>query len=125
MKNGNKKASQKDTKGRFLPGWSGGPGRGKKTKADVLEEIENVITDGMRSTDLGDRLKAAALAFKFEAIKKPDEKLMSDSDLAFLRLITNLAAYNLTSGVEIMGRMLKVCPGCAKLKSENEEERRR
>jgi len=70
----------------------------------------------MRSKELGDRLKAAGLAFKFEGIKKPDEKPMSDFDLMFLKLIVNLAAHNLTSGIEVMERMLEVCPGCEKLK---------
>ena len=127
MKNGDKKASQKDTKGRFLPGWSGGPGRGKKKELELppfnfLEELEKVVAKGMRSNDLADNLKAAGLGSKFEEIFKLDSAPMSDFDFAFLRLITNLAAVNLMSGVELMGRMLEVCPGCERLKFVDEED---
>jgi len=76
MKNGEKK----DAKGRFLPGWSGGPGRGKKKKTvinDILKEIEDVVIKGMRSGDLSNRLKAAGLALKLKSIMGPGS---DDSD---------------------------------------------
>ena len=117
-----KPIGKQDRGGLFKKGGVAGPGRGKKKELppfNFLEELEKVVAKGMRSTDLADNLKAAGLGSKFEEIFKLDSAPMSDFDFAFLRLITNLAAVNLTSGVELMGRMLEVCPGCERLKAND------
>jgi hypothetical protein len=67
----NEKAPQRDEKGRFLPGFSGGPGRGKKSKSD-LDAAEAVFRREMMSADPKVSIKAAESMMKLSRLKQPE-----------------------------------------------------
>lgn len=81
-----KKGLKTDSKGRFVPGTRGGPGRGnvkKEEPVDFWDLTEQVILRDLRSSDPGIRQKALATYLKWRTLKdKADEALKAKSTLS-------------------------------------------
>ncbi len=114
--------SERDEKGRFTKGWSGGPGRGKSeerakrvTIDDLIDLIEEAAVDGMiKSKDLKERLTAAKVGLKVAELKKPeDEKpLIPPVIQAWMDLEKMALAYDGWEGVVL--RICQICTDCPK-----------
>lgn len=62
-----KKDEKRDEKGRFKKGFSGGPGRGKKSLRKLtIEEVELALTEDLRSKDPRVRLPATRLLLQLK-----------------------------------------------------------
>jgi hypothetical protein len=121
QENGENKAGRKrDGKGRFLPGDTGGPGRGKKAVQDLLTEAETVAGDLMTSDDSALRAKGASLALKIQGFKKSDddiaEQILDPITLAItFELIPAMQALSekyQVDELEMIHRMGKTCGDC-------------
>jgi hypothetical protein len=122
--------SERDDRGRFVKGWSGGPGRGKSTEKDELEAIQDLIElvevaarDGIvKATGVEDRIKAARIALKVAELKKPEGSgpVLEPHVVDLMELLSNVASSysdkvgNPTSPLDVLKLMVEYCPNCEK-----------
>lgn len=119
VKKDNKKAQERDEKGRFVKGkYKGGPGRKGKSNLDLKglswwEQAERVISQYMTAKDGRVSLKATDLLMKLQSIKKPEgAPVIGPVTVDLLRIIKTLG------GIDGLKKMMDHCPGCSWFKSE-------
>jgi hypothetical protein len=139
--NGNdeKTKPERDSKGRFLPGHGGGPGRGKKadeidltnlTEDEFWEALEDLNRQDMMSPDVMTRQRAIKLkVMKEEFLHKKKvegevEKLTAPYMMELLKVDT--LAKNSFGEVKSLRKWLeeslKVCSGCPKFPGKANDE---
>jgi len=117
---------ERDEKGRFVPGCSGGPGREKQSdNSDDLDDLdfwdatESMLRKDMKSDNDSTRQRAVATYLKWKTMKDVfDEKnkgknsgVYSPEVLELLKLRDLVPKLGGSEGVK---KMLKDCPGCEK-----------
>lgn len=128
--NGENKTSERDAKGRFVKGCSGGPGRGGKSSnefnldsVDFWEGSKQLILQNMSSKNENTSLKATALYLKWKAMKdeheakKQREKtqdIISPELLARFVILRALSRVNMDV-FEVKEKVLKFCSKCEKI----------
>jgi hypothetical protein len=119
-KNGEKKDSGRDKKGRFKPGYSGGPGRSnKQLKPLGSDEFKNIIAQGLRSKDGKERAVWAKVKLAYDKQEGSKDDVTHEPWVdELITLLSHLSqSYSgktgvPTSGLEIIKLMLRACPNC-------------
>jgi hypothetical protein len=130
----NKMDDNRNERGQFKPGHSGGPGRGHKREEDIeldgelLDMVEQVVRTGLGSRDLKDRLKAAGIGIRVQGMKKTEDSPVLDPFVEnVMLLLSNVtSSYADKIGVsigslEVLKLMVDCCPDCEKFGTGEEE----
>ena len=123
--NSENKPEETSDKRMFKKGGAPGPGRGHKNpdapiNSDLYELIKQVSRAGMSRGEYSDRVKAAQLGLKIEALKEKRvvEPITTPFVLKLAGLLTDIAMRcagvpgEPQNGLSVIDRMVKVCPTC-------------
>jgi hypothetical protein len=107
--------NHRDEKGRFIKGYSGGPGRGKKKvkiDGELLDAIEMVVRSGLGAIELKDRLKAAGIGIRIQSLRKPeaDRSVVEPWILRLMYLLDKIPGADPEAQIKAIEDHFETCP---------------